>query len=148
MKLPQTAEYALRVLAFMAIRKENAPFRASDLSQDTEIPLPYLSKIMRRLVQGGLLSSQAGHGGGFEFAQPLSRIRFIDVLNAVDYEVHPISCVFGWGGCNEQNLCPLHPFWSDIKNDFVSWAESCTLADVSAGRTPPSVPETRTEKSL
>ncbi len=132
MKLSQTAEYALRVLAFMATREGDSPFRARDLSRDTGIPLDYLSKVMRRLVEGGLLSSRKGHGGGFDFARPLSRIHFIDILTAMGYETQATNCVFGWGECNEQNPCPLHSFWSDIKNDFVNWAETYTLADVSA----------------
>ena len=137
MILPQTAEYALRVLAFMATREEDAPFRARDLYPDTGIPLYYLSKIMRRLVEGGLLSSQKGHGGGFEFARPLSKISFSDVLTAVGYETQAGSCVFGWSECNEKDPCPLHPFWSDIKNNFLNWAETYTLADVSAKGDPP-----------
>ena len=48
MQLTQTAEYALRALAHMATLPDSAPRRAQDLSNDTGIPLPYLSKILRR----------------------------------------------------------------------------------------------------
>ncbi len=130
MRFTQTAEYALRALTHMAITESDAPHRAADLSEATGIPIHYLSKIMRRLVSAGLLDSQKGHGGGFTFARPLSKIRFADVLEAVDYETEPSSCVFGWGECSPRNPCPLHPFWSELKDDFAEWANQHTLADV------------------
>ena len=132
MIVTQTAQYALRVLAYMTTRPENEPVRSQDLSEETGIPSHYLSKIMRRLVEAGLLHSQKGHGGGFRFARPLDEIRFLDVLEAMDVEVEPKACVFGWGACSGDNPCPLHPFWSDLKTHFVDWAEQYTMADVKA----------------
>ena len=130
MRLTQTAEYALRALGHMATLPDGNAIRAQDLSHVTGIPIHYLSKIMRRLVEAGLLYSRKGHGGGFKFARPLAEIRFADVLNAVDYEVEPMSCVFGWGACNKDHPCPLHPFWKSLKDEFIHWAEHYTLADV------------------
>jgi len=132
MYLTQTAEYALRVMAHMATLANTEPKRTRDLSDETGIPLFYLSKIMRRLVNAGLLLSQKGHGGGFTFAKPLSEIRFMDILSAVDYEVEPKKCVFGWGECGNQNPCPLHNFWQNLKDDFIQWAETYTLGDVNS----------------
>jgi Rrf2 family protein len=130
MRLSQTAEYALRVLAYMATLPDNSPLRTRDIYEVTEIPPHYLSKIMRRLVTAGLLVSQKGHGGGFVFAKPLKEIRFLDILTAVDYEVEPNKCFFGWGECSGENPCPLHTFWSELKDNFVEWAETHTLKDV------------------
>jgi Rrf2 family protein len=132
MRLSQTAEYALRVLAYMATSTVNSPLRTRDLYEVTEIPPHYLSKIMRRLVTAGLLASQKGHGGGFVFAKPLKEIRFLDILTAVDYEVEPNKCFFGWGECSGENPCPLHTFWSELQNNFVEWAETHTLKDIKS----------------
>lgn len=128
--LTQTAEYALRVLTYLAAQPSRDAVRARDLAEATEIPLAYLSKILRRLVEAGLLHSQKGHGGGFRFARPLSEIRFIDVLDAVNFDVEPTACAFGWDQCSTTDPCPLHPFWSDLKEQFAQWARRYTLADV------------------
>ncbi len=130
MKLTQTAEYALRVMAILATLPRNQPVRARDLSEETGIPLHYLSKIMRRLVAAGLLHSRKGHGGGFVLARPLSDIYFSDVLKAVDYDTEPSTCVFGWEECSEDQPCPLHFFWRDLKDYFSKWAEQHTLEEV------------------
>ena len=130
MQFSQTAQYALRVMAYIAVNREEAPFRAKDLSAKTGVPTPYLSKILRRLVETGLLNSQKGHGGGYFLDRPPQEIRFSDVLSAVDYEVEPATCMFGWGPCDIANPCPLHLYWSDLKAHYEQWAQRYTLADV------------------
>ena len=133
MFLPQTAEYALRAMAKLANTPKGEAVRATDLSQQTGIPSHYLSKILRRLVVAGLLSSRKGHGGGFKLARPLQYIRFLDILLAVGYRTDPDRCSFGWGNCNSDKPCPLHSAWSQLNTQFLDWAASTTLKDVIMG---------------
>jgi Rrf2 family protein len=129
--LSQTAEYALRAAAWLAIHSPLDPVRARDLSEGSGIPPHYLSKILRRLVLAGLLESQKGRGGGFVLARPPSAIRFQDVLAAVDAYPAPDRCAFGWGTCNPGDPCPLHESWSRLGGAFRDWATSTSLADVA-----------------
>ncbi|MDH3519806.1 MAG: Rrf2 family transcriptional regulator [Myxococcales bacterium] len=129
MLLSQTAEYALRAMAWMAIQTPEQPVRARDMSEATQIPLHYLSKILRRLVLAGLLTSQKGQGGGFVLARPPEQIRFQDILIALDLDTDgdESRCAFGWGACGEANPCPLHGAWSQLKHAMQSWAADTTL---------------------
>lgn len=127
MLLPQTAEYALRAMAHLAMVERKIPYPATSLSKETGIPVHYLSKILRRMVSAKLLEARKGPGGGFVLARPLGKIRFIDILNAVDYEPDPDSCAFGWGDCDTSNACPLHASWSKLKEEFHRWARKNTL---------------------
>ncbi len=133
MLLSQTAEYAFRAMACLAIGYTDGPMRASDLSAKTNIPSFYLSKVMRRLVVAGLVASQRGRGGGFALTRPPGRIRFIDILEAVDYTPQPGRCAFGFGQCDESAPCPLHSSWSALQGSFELWASSHTLADAANG---------------
>lgn len=133
MQFPQTAQYALRVMAYMAVNADEAPFRSQDLSKETDIPTPYLSKILRRLVETGLLNSQKGHGGGYRLDRAPEDIRFSDVLEGVDYDAEADTCVFGWGPCDSHDPCPLHPFWSDLKDHYKEWSRRYTLAHIKDG---------------
>lgn len=130
MRLSQTAEYALRTMAQLAIDESGAPVRAKDLAESTEIPVHYLSKLLRRLVVAGLLKSERGHGGGFALAKPPGRIRIVDILAAVDAVSSEPRCVFGWSECSDDNPCPLHPVWSQLRESFDAWASRRTLADL------------------
>lgn len=130
MKLTQTAEYALRTMAQLAIDDDGEPVRAKDLAQTTGIPPHYLSKLLRKLVVAGLLKSEKGHGGGFKLAKKPSAIRFLDVLRAVDAPSTTPHCAFGWPRCSNEKPCPLHPVWVQLSESFEAWAERRTLADL------------------
>ncbi len=130
MFLSQTAEYAMRAMAWLATSEETVPVRAKDLSNATGIPIHYLSKVMRRLVLAELLVSQKGQGGGFLLARPPSEIRFIDILTAVDAFPSEGRCAFGWGECDDVHPCPLHGSWSQLNERLQSWAEGTSLDQI------------------
>lgn len=133
MILNQTAEYAFRAMACLALCHRDGPMRASDLSEKTNIPGFYLSKVMRRLVVAGLVDSQRGRGGGFVLTRPPEAIRFADILDAVDYTPDSGRCAFGFGQCSDHAPCPLHDAWTDLQRGFNEWASTRTLADAAGG---------------
>lgn len=126
--LSQTSEYALRAMVWIASQTPQTPVRARDLSEATQVPPQYLSKILRRLVLAGLLESRKGRGGGFTLGRPAREIRFRDVLVAVD--AYPVGgrCAFGWEACDARRPCPLHGLWSELSDGFHSWASNASIA--------------------
>ncbi|MFT4975494.1 MAG: Rrf2 family iron-sulfur cluster assembly transcriptional regulator [Myxococcota bacterium] len=134
MLLNQTAEYALRAMSSLAIHHEEGRIRSKVLAERTNIPLFYLSKVMRRLVLAGLVTSKRGHGGGFQLAKPPGQIRFIDILEAMDYQAELGRCAFGIGRCDAESPCPLHDSWSALQNEFFAWARSNRLDHLSGDR--------------
>lgn len=132
MRLSQTAEYAMRTMAQLAIADPEVPVPAKDLAQQTGIPVAYLSKLLRRLVTSGLLTARKGHSGGFLLARPPGEVRLLDVLEAVGAGPDLDRCAFGWGPCDARNPCPLHPVFVQINEAIVLWATRRTLADLRA----------------
>lgn len=130
MRLTQTAEYALRAMAYMANLPEGAAIRARDLAVPTAIPPHYLSKLMRHLVVAGLIHSQKGHGGGFALARPLDQITLEAVLAAANVSLVLGDCAFGWHQCNASKPCPLHNAWTRLQTATTHWARHTTLADL------------------
>jgi Rrf2 family protein len=129
--LSQTAEYALRAMAWLATESPERPVRARDMSRGTQIPTHYLSKILRRLVLAGVLESQKGQGGGFSLARPPGEISFRQILAALDAYPAQARCAFGWGDCDAEHPCPLHESWSRMSEQFGDWASTTTLAAVA-----------------
>lgn len=128
--LPKTTTYALRAMAHLATLPPGSIAISASLSEEAHIPRHYLSKLMRRLVVAGLVTSQKGHGGGFALARPAKDIPFIEILHAVNFLDDTDSCVFGWEQCRSDRPCPLHSSWTELKEAFVGWATQKTLADV------------------
>lgn len=130
--LTQTAVYALRALASLAALPSGESATATRLAQLSNVPLPYLSKVLRRLAQSGLLVAQRGHGGGYSLARPALSISFLEVLEALGEMPETGICAFGWGACDACRPCPLHAVWSDLNRSFRDWAATNTLDDVIA----------------
>ena len=130
MRLTQTAEYALRAMAYMTNLPDGAAIRARDLAVPTAVPPHYLSKLMRHLVVAGLIHSQKGHGGGFVLARPREQITLEEVLAAANVSLVAGECAFGWHQCNAEHPCPLHPVWSKLQQASIEWARKTTLGDV------------------
>lgn len=132
MVLSQTAEYALRAMAQLAVLPAGESVRGKDLAQLTDIPTHYLSKILRMLVESGLLTGERGHGGGFRLARTAEEIRFCDILEAVGARPEKNRCAFGWGKCNPKKPCLLHGVVSGLNEAVAQWCETTTLADLAA----------------
>ncbi len=129
MILNQTVVYAMRALAALADLPPGESLRSADLAERTGVGVHYLSKVMSRLVERGLVSGRKGHGGGFALQRPPQEIRVADVLAAVDVAVEPGTCAFGWGHCDPARPCPLHPIWSRLQEFLDGWAADATLAE-------------------
>ena len=131
MLLSQTAEYALRVMAWLATAPKGKPVRAVDLSRATGIPTYYVSKVLRRLVLADLLKSQKGQGGGFSLSRAPREIAFINILSAVDALPTQGRCAFGWGQCDATDPCPLHNSWSQLDDSIRDWASGTSLEEIA-----------------
>lgn len=102
----QTAEYALRAVVLLA-EVGGGPLTTSDIAGRADIPSGYLSKVLRRLSNAGILSAQRGVGGGFALERPASSITALEVVEAVDGAVPRITrCPLG--RADHTVLCPLH----------------------------------------
>lgn len=131
MLLSQTSEYAIRAMSYIALTQDNkGSLRAKDISAAIDIPVHYLSKVLRRLVASGLLTAIKGHNGGFLLGKSAKKIRIVDVLTAVELEVPAKHCIFGWRACNSREPCILHHRWSSVNEAFQRWARTTTLFNI------------------
>jgi Rrf2 family protein len=75
MRLTHLADYAVVIMTAAARREDGARLSASELAQETGVPLPTTQKLMGRLAAEGLLTSVRGASGGFALARPVRRSR-------------------------------------------------------------------------
>ena len=101
----QTVEYSLRAVVTLAQNKGQA-CTAQQISELTQVPGPYLSKVMQVLVRSGLVHSQRGLHGGFVLAKEAQDINILDVVDAVEPFKRIRACPLGLD--THDDLCPLH----------------------------------------
>jgi len=132
--LSQTAEYAIRAMTELALAPPGAYVPGKELATETHIPLPYLSKVMRRLVEAKLVEGVKGHHGGFRLAQAPDRITFSLILEAVDSGLDKTHCFYGFARCNSRKPCRLHHTFTALLDQVERWCHQTSLADVRDGR--------------
>ena len=118
MLLSQTSKYAVRAVLHLA-QNDGHPWLSRDIARVLDIPEHFLAKIMQNLSKSGLLHSAKGRGGGFRLAKPAGEIQLLEVVRAIDGSHFGEACILGLPECSEENPCPLHNRWSDIKEEIL-----------------------------
>jgi Rrf2 family protein len=128
--ISKTAEYALRVTAWLAGRAPS-PHKTQEIAKGTRVPAAYLSKVIQGLARGGLLDSKRGRNGGIALARPPEEITILDVVRAVDPLRKTDRCPLG-PGYHGKNLCPLHRRLDQARESVERALGETTLAEILA----------------
>jgi FeS assembly SUF system regulator len=117
MRLTHLADYAVVIMTAAARRESGARLSASDLAQDTGVPLPTAQKLMGRLAAAGLLTSVRGAAGGFTLARPAAEISLADIVEAVEGPIALTQCADGVNhDCALDAHCRLKPHMGIVGN--------------------------------
>ncbi len=79
MKLNKASLFALFAVLELASDPERQ-LSTSDIADKYGISTHHLAKVMRNLVQGGLVQAMRGAGGGYRFAGNVNRTTLLDVI--------------------------------------------------------------------
>ena len=110
MRLTHLADYAVVLMTAAARRAPGERLRATDLAEDTGVPLPTAQKLMGQLAAAGLLTSTRGAGGGFALARPDGAISLADIIEAVEGPIALTQCSDGVNhDCVLDAHCRLRP---------------------------------------
>lgn len=129
--LSTTAEYALRALLSLANEPDKATL-GRDLAASSGVPANYLSKILLDLKKGGFVQAVRGTGGGYRLGRPPEEVRLMDVVEFVDGTAARPGCFLaGSDACSDSDPCLAHNQWAEVRDHYVAFLESTTLADVT-----------------
>jgi FeS assembly SUF system regulator len=109
MRLTHLADYAVVIMTAAARRDAGARLSASELAQETGVPLPTTQKLMGRLAVEGLLTSARGVSGGFALARPAEAITLADIVEAVEGPIAMTVCSEGRSDCALDAHCRVKP---------------------------------------
>jgi Rrf2 family iron-sulfur cluster assembly transcriptional regulator len=102
-----------------------------DLALEAAIPANYLSKILLALRNAGVLATARGTGGGYRLRKPAETIRLIDVVGLFDGARANPACLLGGKNCSDAAPCSAHDSWREIRESYVQFLESTTLASIA-----------------
>jgi len=131
MQLSNTSQYAIRMLAYMADKKDSPLINATELAEALHIPYKFLTKIMTELVKADFITSIRGREGGYTLSREASNIKVDDILKVFHDSIQDEQCVLGIGFCNKMCKCALHDQWMEPKLLMQKMFGTSSLADIA-----------------
>ena len=131
--LPQTAEYALRSVNFIAEHEGEGPVPVSLIARSLGAPQNYLSKTLHQLGTQGVLRSVRGAQGGYRLGKPAGQLRLADIVEPFLAE-QPHRCIMGHPACREEAPCGAHHRWKEVMSVAASFFAGLTVADLLQDR--------------
>ena len=114
----------------------------AELSKRTDIPRPFLRKIVQILSREGILKSSRGKGGGFSFAFLPERIFLTRLIQIFQGSIKLHECLFRTKFCNDLKACPLRRKIQKLENTMLAELAATTIGSLArefaAGRPPES----------
>lgn len=130
--LNSSAEYALKAAHLLARAPPRERLTAGELAAELDLPANFLSKLLGRLRQEGILESRPGPSGGFRLARAPSEVTLAEVAAPFDDLVRDRQCLLGRPECRDDAPCAAHERWKELAGRVERFFRETTLADLDA----------------
>lgn len=120
-------EYGLQAVLYLSTLEEGKSASAIEISNRLNIPKEFVSKILQSLTSKKIVSSKKGNSGGFLLGKPSSKIKLIEIVEAIDGLSLFNNCVLGFPNCSPDNPCPVHNKWGKLRNEAYKMLTTETL---------------------
>jgi Rrf2 family protein len=111
LRISRKIDYGLRAMIYLSSIAQDSvvPFR--EIARQMDVPEDFLAKILKTLVDQGLVRSTRGPHGGYALARPPTAISFLDVIEAVEGPVALNVCLDGEDACGHSTSCTMVSVW-------------------------------------
>lgn len=107
-RLAKLTDYGLLLMTTMARKSIVSVHNARDLAEITRLPLPTATKVLKQLLQSGLLTSHRGINGGYSLAKVPSEISLEEIIAAIEGPIALTECSTDVTGlCDLERSCPI-----------------------------------------
>jgi FeS assembly SUF system regulator len=130
-RLGKLTDYGLVLMTIFA-RGDGLPLRtARDLAVESRLPLSTVSKLLKQLLQSGLLTSHRGIKGGYILARNPREISVIEIISAIEGPMALTECSTDVTGlCNLESYCPIKSNQQIINQAVRGVLDKITLSDL------------------
>ncbi len=121
-------DYAVRTAACLASSGEM--ISTSALAEHVGVPVDFLRKIMQKLRNAGIVSSERGPFGGYALARDASGITLYEIITATQGPIHMNSCFSSPGCCENSGDCGLQSLLSGVEQSLKRDLQSITVDEI------------------
>ncbi|HSN91641.1 MAG TPA: Rrf2 family transcriptional regulator [Anaeromyxobacteraceae bacterium] len=131
LRVSRKIDYGLRAMIYLASIPQDSivPFR--EIARQMDVPEDFLAKILKTLVDQGLVKSTRGPHGGYALARGAAEISFLDVIEAVEGPVAVNVCLDGEDACGHSTQCTMASVWRLGQERMLDVYRQRRLADLA-----------------
>lgn len=114
--LSNASMYAINAVLFLALdTHKGRKIGAKEIAEDTNIPVPFLAKLLQELARKGVIASPKDPKGGFYLTEENKSQKLKE-------------CVLGLHECNSRKPCPIHEMVQPLRRKFLSELHTNSIA--------------------
>ena len=107
-RLGKLTDYGLVLMTHIAQNHDRLLHTARSLAAESRLPLPTVSKLLKELLQGGLLVSHRGIKGGYSLAKKPREISVAEIIAVLEGPIALTECSTDISGlCDLEPSCPI-----------------------------------------
>lgn len=131
--LSNQSKYAIRSVLYLAINASKTnKIGSAEVGDKTNIPKPFLAKILQKLSREKLIVSAKGPNGGFYLSDKELNKSLLDIIECVDGLDSFNSCFIGLPKCSDHNPCAIHHIAAPWRDELVAELKVKTIAEMAA----------------
>ena len=137
MRITSRGRYAVLAMVDIAKHGGASPCSLSHISVRQNISLSYLEQIFNDLKKAKLVCSQRGPGGGYKLSKKSSKIRILEIFEAIDEKIKTTACGNDPNSTCSGNgkKCLTHNFWEELESVIGDYLNSVYLSDLIGNKT-------------
>jgi Rrf2 family protein len=131
LRISRKIDYGLRAMIYLASVAHDTvvPFR--EIAHQMDVPEDFLAKILKTLVDAGLVRSTRGPHGGYALSRTPAEVSFLDVIEAVEGPVALNVCLDGEDACGHSTSCTMTSVWRLGQERMLDVYRQARLADLA-----------------
>ena len=136
--LSQSSRYAVSAMLCLASLPTDEYHMVAGIAKRTSLSPSYLSKILQRLAQSGILDSRRGAKGGYRLSRPAGEVSLAKIVAASHrMGTGAMPCMIEAKDCDCANPCAMHEFVAGAEETMWQRMDKTTLANFTGSSAKP-----------
>ena len=131
MRLTRQSTYALRALIYCAVNDPGLS-RVADIARAHAISELFLFKLIKPLVENGLLVTVRGRRGGIRLGRPAHEITLLDTIKLTEESFAMAECFEDGATCPLVDSCDVNSALREALGAFFEVLDGYTIADLAS----------------
>lgn len=128
LRMARLTDYGILLLTYFA-REPERTRSARDLAEQSRLPRPTVSKILKILAHQGLLEARRGVKGGFTLTRNPEAVTLAEVVTALEGPIAVTEC--SDGRCRLEHVCLVRSNWRKINRVVRRALEGIRLSEMA-----------------